>query len=71
MEGRITGKEGAQNNMGKVVYQGMVDYTTLRFGQLPKMAEMKGTVTLIVFKGRTVLNLQLSPTVLINSTGIY
>lgn len=71
MERRITGKKGAQDSMGKTAYQGMVDYTTLCFGQLLKMAEMKGTVTLIVLKGRTILNLQLSPTMLIDSTSIY
>lgn len=48
---RIRGEEEAWDSMERIAYKVTVDYRTLYFDQFPKMAEMSGTVTLIVLKG--------------------
>lgn len=37
--------------MEKTTWKVIVDYKSLPYGQLPKTAEMRGTVTLAVLKG--------------------
>lgn len=51
MERRVRGDEGAQDSMERTTYKEMVDYRNLNLGQVQKMAEMRGTVTLIVLNG--------------------